>query len=318
MAKQVAELIQIAMKEQAVFGTEEGAFSASDVVEVDAGASVSFDPKVREVNLVSGSFGQTKSVIGPKEMSPSMTFQFRTGGALDAVGDIAKGLKASALKESSDAGIYTYVPTSKQSEMVDYTLWLLSGNPDTDSAIQEKVKNVMGSSKIMLDFDNAAATLQFEGKGALAAAFATASQVSKTPSSVAIPALAGCTVNFFGDSNYVPINIEFDLGGEVSTTLKPDDTVSHLGITMLTKRKVKWTAKVYMDSAAIPYTELIAGTTGAISVAWGSGSNRFTVATTKAQITGVSKSDQNGVMAYDLSGICEDNDLTVTINTNAA
>lgn len=317
MAKQIEELIQLAFKEQASFGTAESSFLASDVMEVEAGAKISIEPRVREISLVSGKFGQNQSVIGPREASISASMPFRTGGVAGSPGDVALFLQACGLKETDSSNTFTYIPTSKQSEFKDFTAWALSGNNDTSSAEQYVVQNIMGSGKITLDFDQNSAMFAFEGKGALNAAPSSASQVDKTASSIVVPSLVGATIGFFSDTDYIPISIEFDLGNEVSVTLNPSNT-NGLGISLIAKRKIKWTAKVYRDSGIDPHGTLFAGTLGGISVAWGTGTNRHTVATTKAQITDVKDSDQNGISTYDLSGICVDNDLTITINTNAA
>ena len=74
MSYQVEQLIQLALKEQAIKGTAEGSFQATDVVEVEAGAKFTHSPHVRNIRLVSGGYGWSKSIIGPREVGISAFF----------------------------------------------------------------------------------------------------------------------------------------------------------------------------------------------------------------------------------------------------
>jgi hypothetical protein len=60
------------------------------------------------------------------------------------------------------------------------------------------------------------------------------------------------------------------------------------------------------------------GTTGTISVSWGTEPNKITLATgaSKAQITEVSDAEEGEVETYDLTGIIIDNDFSVEVDTS--
>lgn len=317
MAYQVDELIQLAFKEQAIKGTAESSFDATDVVEVESGAKIAHSPHVRNIRLVSGGYGLRKSVIGPREIGLSASLPFRTGGEAKNPGDIAKFLQASGFKQAIDTGntgIYTFTPTAKPTEQKAFTARMLSGNPEVTSCIAQTARDVMGTCKISLDFNEAIALLSFDGKGALASIPAAGSQVAKTPSVVHTPALIGAAVSIFDDTDYVPISIEFDVKATVTVTLDPTDD-SGCGITVLTNREIDYTMKVYKKSSTDPYTKLYNGLVGGISVEWGVKNNKFTVETSKAEVTGIDASDQDGVTCIDVSGKILDDDLTVTIDT---
>ena len=317
MPYQVDELIQLAFKEQAAKGTAESSFDATDVVEVESGAKIAHSPHVRNIRLVSGGYGSRKSIIGPREIGLSASLPFRTEGAAKKPGDIAKFLQASGFKQTKDAGdtgIYTFTPTAKPTEQKAFTARMLSGNPEATSCIAQTARDVMGTCKISLDFNEAIALLSFDGKGALASIPTAGSQIAKTPSAIHTPALIGATVSIFNDPDYVPISIEFDVKATVTVTLDPTDD-SGCGITVLTNREIDYTMKVYKKSSTDPHTRLYDGLVGEISVEWGVENNKFTVETSKAEVTGVDASDQDGVTCIDVSGKILDDDLTVIIDT---
>ena len=317
MAYQVDELIQLAFKEQEAKGTAESSFEAADVVEVESGAKIAHSPHVRNIRLVSGGYGWRKSIIGPREIGLSASLPFRTEGAAKKPGDIAKFLQASGFKQTKDAGdtgIYTFTPTAKPTEQKAFTARMLSGNPEATSCIAQTARDVMGTCKISLDFNEAIALLSFDGKGALASIPTAGSQIAKTPSAIHTPALIGATVSIFDDTDYVPISIEFDVKATVTVTLDPTDD-SGCGITVLTNREIDYTMKVYKKSSTDPHTRLYDGLVGEISVEWGVENNKFTVETSKAEVTGVDASDQDGVTCIDVSGKILDDDLTVIIDT---
>lgn len=325
MARQVEALNQVLLKIQSTFGTAESSLTASDVAEVERGAKASYAPKVTDISLVGAGFTQNKSVIGPRECSISLAYPLRTGGAENSPGQAVKALQCCGWKETAsdtDADAtndrFAYTPSNKQSEWKDCTVWAYSGNLDTSGSYLRKIQNVMFSGKLSIDFETCVAKLMVEGKGALNTEDAAATQATVTPSSTAVASLAGATINFFGDADYTLINLEYDFGEAPNTSINGANA-NGLGMTTQTDRKIKFTAKVYKDTAIAPVTALNAGTLGTISVMWGTVPNKFTVATgsSKAQITSVSESEQNGYTTYDISGIVIDNDLTITVDTAA-
>ncbi len=313
------------MKLQAARGTAEAALINTDVVEVETGASISVDPRMKEVDLVGSP--QNASIIGPREVAVSMNFPLRTAATEGGQGQIEKallsgfmGVAESDTDSDSTSDRFIYTPSLLDSAWRDYTVWEYSGCSVSNLSLCTKVQNFMAGLKFVLDFDNGYASIQLSGKAVLVSTPALATQPTITPSTVLTPALIGATVSFLGDSDYIPISLEFDLGPEVTATLNPGATNgSGLGVCAPgSKRKIKWTAKVYHDSGVIPHTALLAGTTGTISVAWGTTPNKFTISTTKAQITSVKQSEQGNVSCFDLSGICVDNDFAFQIDTAVA
>lgn len=323
MAFQIESLGLVLLRNQSARGTAEDTPVAGDAAEVEAGASVSLDIRTKEIDLVGSP--QNASLIGPRECAVSLTYPFRTAATEGGKGQIAAAILSSFFAETatdtdtdSTDDRFVYAPSYKDSEWVDSTIWAYSGCQDTDLALCYVIQNVMFGSKISLDFNTGYASMAFEGKGVLSATPALATQPTVTPSTVVPPSLIGSTINFLGDTDYKLLKLDFDIGPDIYATLDPT-VASGLGITAPgSKRKIKWSARVYHDSAVTPYTTLLAGTTGAISVVWGTAPNKFTVAATKAQITSCKISAENNVTCYDLEGICIDNAFSIQIDTAVA
>lgn len=310
---QIEAIDVILLKNQAARGTAEDALDETDTAEVEVGATVSTDYRVKDIDLVGSP--QNQSIIGPRECGLSFVYPIRTGATTDDLLHIGSILNSCFMVDTPAANVHVFTPTYKDSEWVESTVWAYSGCQDTSLSLLTKVQNCQFGLKINLDFASAYASLQVEGKGVLVATPALDTQPTITPSVVVPPALIGATISFFSDADYIPVSIEFDLGPDVTATLNPSNA-SGLGITQPgSKRKIKWSAKVYHDSGVIPHTELEVGTLGGISVAWGIAPNKITVATTKAQITAIKKSEQDGVTCFDVSGPCVDNDFSISLDT---
>ena len=319
---QIDSIGVILLKEQGTRGTAETSLVNTDVAEVE-NPNIKIDYRKKEIDLVGSP--QNQSIIGPHECTVSMAYPLRTGAAEGDQGQLKAPLVSSYLVSTdSDTDTDTtddrfiYAPTRKDSEWVDSTLWVYSGSQDTSLCLLTKIQNLTFGIKFILDFDNAYASMQLEGKGVLVAEPALGTQPTITPSTVLTPALINTTFSFFSDSDYEPLSLEFDLGPDITTLLK-QGVASGLGITAPgSKRKIKWSAKVYHDSGVNPHTTLLAGTLGTISCAWGTAPNKHTVSTTKAQITDITPSVQDNVQCFDVSGICVDNDFAYQVDTAAA
>ena len=88
---------------------------------------------------------------------------------------------------------------------------------------------------------------------------------------------------------------------------------------MITKRKVKCTAKTYQNSgAASPTAAMLASTTATVSVQWGAAPQKFTISLTACQIEKVTPGDANGYQTFDLSLIIENNGMSIATDVTGA
>lgn len=328
MPNQVTRLATVLGKIQPAFGTAEVGLVNTDVLEVEGGYTAEAAVRVAPVKLITGGWSQNKSVLGPRDANVSMQTPFRTGGAEGSFGQIDNLIRAAGftyVDSDTDADLTDdrriYTPTAKYSEWEALTIWNHSGNLDTSGSMIDKLQNIIGSGKIMLDFENSTAVFALEGKGLLTSEPANGTAPTITPSTVRPPALKDATVSLLGESDYYLKSFEIDCGVAVVPTLKPGAADSSgLGVTLFTDWESKWTAKFYCDSAITnPHTTFLAGTTGAISIAWGTAPNKCTVGITTAEISESPKRvDDGGVQMWELSGKAIHNSITIQLDTAEA
>jgi hypothetical protein len=326
MGRQVNELELMLLKLQTTFGTAETTLDGADIIEPELGAKLTLDVPSSEIELVSGGFPQYPSVIGAYEAGVQLSLPVRSGGAENNAGQLAKLLKMCGFGETTsdtDADStndrFIYAPSNSRADWKDGTVWGYSGSKASSDSYLRKAYNVLGTGKFALDFEKCTAKFEFNGKGVYTGAAAAATQPSANrTSSVITPALRSATLNLFGDTDYDPLSLEFDFGQEVVVTIK-GSAAQGRGVSVITKRRISWRAKVYKDVSVDPETAFLSGTQGTISCAWGTAPNKITLSTTKAQMTSPpNDSDHSGVTCYDLAGICVDNDFAVQIDTAAA
>ena len=319
MGKSVVELELILAKLQTTFGTMVTPLSTTDYLQPGK-PTIALDVPAAKIESVGANFGQDPSVIGPREAAVTMSFPLRSGAAQDSPGDWAKIMQCCGFKETATTHVYSYALAPSQADWKDLTLWGYSGGQGANAALLQVVSNLLFSAKISLDFNTAFGSIDFTGKGAYSGLPVIATQPAVTRHSLKTANLIGFVGSFL-DSTYTLLSINFDIGNEISVCLNPQATDgSGKGISLLTDMKTKWDAKVYVDTALTrqPHVDLIAGTQGAISIAWGTAPNKFTVASPVVQIESVKESDENKVKTYDVSGICIGNNLSISVDTTSA
>ena len=322
MGRQVKTLQAFLLKQQSVFGTEEAGLVAADAAEVFTDeSSVGYDHGVSDIILANGNPGANASVVGPTEGTVTLVYPLRTGGGADETGQFIKALECSGFVGTEATDVYTYAPSYDLSEHKDATVWMYGGNKGTTLSKLTKIYNVQFNPKFMLDFtkDVCFGKVEFQGKGVYDAAETNATQPDITEDTTAVPALKGVTANFFGDTDYDLLSLEFEINNEV--VVNTDGTATGgLGQTTLVQNPIRWNARVYCDTLVTPETTFLAGTKNVISVTWGAAPNQINLSTgaSSAQITDWSKEDQNGVTVYNLSGIVIDNAFSVEVDTSAA
>jgi hypothetical protein len=318
-ARHVAAYQEVLLKLQTTFATGEAALVNTDVSECFLDdLKISATPAVSPIVLAGGGT-PSKSVLGPAKGELTLSYPLRNGGAATP-GQWTLPLQCSGMKQSAASSIYTYVPTYKQSEFKDCSVWHYTGNLDTTSALLRKVNNCMFDAEFTFDWRGEAAVgkVTYTGVGSSPDAPAPATQATITKSTVGTQTIVGATVSMFGDSDYDPLMIKFTIK---RNPVALANFTSGYGMTLFSGTpEITWEATVYKDSGALAETALRAGTLGAISVSWGVAPNKLTFATGAgtAQITECSDGNQDNVDTYELKGIIVGNDFTVTCDCTAA
>jgi hypothetical protein len=300
---------------QSAFGSAVGALTASDFSDVEDGATLENDLQVEQPEQASGVFSQRAAIPGEMPASCSLPYILRTSGD-NSPGYWSKPFQCGGMKETPAAKVYTYAPTSVRTDWKDGTIWHYSGSNVASGALLEKASNIMTEWEITLT-PGKVGRIAFSGKGAHTGPATAATQPSNTPASTVAKAVLAATVSIMGYS-YKPLEIKIKATREVQTTMDVALTYG-IGRSLPGDLKITWTAKLYavLPAETDAFTQLLAGTTGAFSVAWGTAPNKFTATSpnSKAQITSRKKSDQNGIVTIDLEGIFIDNDFNLVVDT---
>jgi hypothetical protein len=314
--EQVMDLEMILAKIQATFGTMATPLTSADYVQPGKPV-LGLDVATAEVETVGVTFGQDSSVVGAREASFSCSFPMRSGAAEGVPGDWALFLQACGFKETINGHIHSYAIAQSQADWKDLTLWAFSGGHGSNAALRQVIANALFSAKINLDFNTCYGSIDFTGKGAYAELPVVATQPTCTRKTLKTPNLLGFR-GFFMMSSYHLLSLNFDIANEISVVNNPQASDgSGKGVSLLTSMKIKFDAKVYVDTAMSeqPQKTLTDGTSGTITVAFGTEPNAFSIVSGAAQIISVKESEQNKVKTYDISGICVDNNLTISVDT---
>lgn len=314
MGYSVVDLGVILAKLQTTFGTMATPLISTDYIQPTS-ISIELDAPASKIESVGANFGQDPSVIGPRGATVKAPFSLRTGVSKANPGDWARFLKCCGFKETILSSLYTYT-LGKQSDWKDMTINGYSGNQISSRSLMTVISNLLFSAKIALDFDKAYGTIEFNGKGVYSGLPIITTQPTVTRQSVVTPNLIGYTGNFI-DASYTLLSLNFDLSNEISVCIDPQASDgSGKGISLLTDMKIKWDAKVYIDSGMLlPFIPIVEGNQYNASIAWGnSNTGVFTLSDSALLIETVKESDQNKVKTYDLTGISVGNGLSLSVN----
>jgi len=303
------------ISEQGTFGTMVTPLISTDIVETIGPVKITNNPNNTELSLVAGGFSQDASI--PGNVDQDVTFQIpMRAAAADNVGQCGKVMRLCGMKETEGTdGIFTYTFTSKQSEMKDATIWGYSGNLDTSESTRRVGYNGVFSPKWTIEAGKF--SLMDVSTKMCFAPWAAATQPTITKELTLPSALVGAsTVTIMGDTDYKLLSLSIDPQQEIKLTKDPKATYGY-GVSVITDRKIKFTAKVYRNNLSTidPMTLLLGKTIAGIDVTYGTAPQKVTFASTYAQINTVEEDDEEGVESYTINGLFERNDFRVILST---
>lgn len=268
------------------------------------------NPDIVEINTVGDGYGQDASVIGKMNASVNLRYPLRSWGT--GTPDYLTAFKACGYSVATAGGFHTLTPSSTATDLKDLTIWHYSGARGSNASFVRKVYNVMLDWKIAFD-TGGPAFVDFSGVGCVSGVPAAGTQPTCTKNTSVQYSVEGATCTVLG-TTYKLIKCNFDGGNVLEQRLDPTATYGY-GATKLTKRKIKFGCTFYTDiGLAEPLTALLAGTETTLSVQWGT--KTITLATTKAQITGRKIADNNSLEVFEITGQCNTNDFTITIQNS--
>ena len=284
------------LKIQSTEGTAETDLDGSNFIEVEDSSRLEPDVVPTEINLVGGGYEQDAAVIGRRKANVTLSWPLRKWGAQDSgiTPDWVNAWTAARFSHTQNNGYHILKPSN--TVYTDCTVWRYSGDLNASKSLLAKAFNVKFDWKLSFDFSgDTIARLELTGVGAYDGAPANATQPTVSKNRSAVPGLTGVTMSINGDSDYVCTSLEITGNQSVDPTTMPSAT-GGVGVASVTSRKIKFSAKCYMDVTGTvdPEAALFALTEGAVAVSWGVGTE-ISVSCAYAQITKVVPSDENGV-----------------------
>ena len=309
---QSVKLDMLLAKLQSAIGTPETGLLAADYLDCQ-NPQISYGHEMTKLETVGGGFNQPKSVVGAVKSGVQFDVAVRTGGSA-AVGYLSRLLKTCAMKETVVSTTSTFALTSLASEWNSLTFWGYTGNMGASKSRLRKIANSMGSMDLSLDFEKGFALAKFAYEGTQQGPATAASQPTVTRSTIDPPALKGVVSTIMGDSDYIPISANISLGVRAPNIVKPSDAYGR-GQPVVAEVQHSIKVKVYQDIPSVvdPETRLSAGTTGSLSLAWGSVPNGITISAATCQIDDLQESDWNGIKTWDLTLHAIDNCLQIVL-----
>lgn len=307
------------VKEQGTFGTAETGLVGTDYFPaLRSGSSDDVNPEFTPIDECSGFFDQDLSVRGKIEGAINLACYMRSLGVSTAP-DFAKLAKACGLKETVTAVVggnkYAYAPNA-DATLKDLTVWKYLGGAGTSGSILRKFGNVVGDWKLSLEAGKPAQFLLSGGKGQFVSE-AAATLPTPTKSRTVYPALVGATISINGLSTYKLIKIDFEGGNKVDQYIDPSQSYG-LGQSDIGEKKIKFSMQLYADpSIALPSASVIADAVeSSISITWGVTNNKINVAASYPQFNSWKTSKVGSLHAFDIAGICSQNNFAITVNND--
>lgn len=313
--RSASNLSMLLISQQPTFGIMCTPLVSTDIIETIGVPKIKNNPNGTELALVAGEFSQDATVIG--NIDQDLTFQVPMRvAAADNMGQVGKLLQLAGMKiAESPSGTYTYTFASKVSEIKDGTFWLYRGNLDSNEAIRNVGFNAIFAPKFIIEAGKYS-ILDLSTKACFAP-WAAATQPSITKQQTIPSAYVGATtMTFMGNTDYKLLSLEIDPQQEVKLTKDPSATYGY-GLSLITNRKIKFTANVYRDnlSTVDPSALLTAQTRAAVTVEFGALPQKTKYNMTYAQITEIEDDEEEGVDTWTISGLAERNDFSIVFTT---
>ena len=300
--------------------TQAGAvsFAGSDLLEVLSGSKIDSEPEVEEVVNVAGALDQDPAVPGREPSKGTINMKMipaiASGVTLPPWAQVLCGscAFASAVTTTGGASNFHLSPISifTSAGMIQY----YTGNAESNGARVQKHYNLVGDFKITLSA-NKAPEMSIPLEGAFYGE-TNGTQPSVTKPRVSASALKGATIVLVGDSTYQFISGDIS-GNQAPQTTEDPSQSNGMGLSKVTDRKIKGTAKFYCTTSQDPKAALRASTLGAMQFKWGSSAAAINIGGSYAQFTKVTHSEQNGIHTYDTEIQWNRNDFGIDINPSA-
>lgn len=288
----------LAFKIEATPGTPETLTAAEGTMVV---TDVSFEPDINqfERNILTPTFSRFASLPGAR----SGVFKFKTevkgGGAVDTPPAMGPLLRACGFGQTINASTdVTYDPISDSIPTVTMAVW---NADDASSALRFTIAGAMGTVKFTGKFGEPLFA-EFEFRG-LYVVPADEAPISPTFDILAPPVLLGASFTVQGYAAKIE-SLSIDMGNAI--TLRSDISAAHgWANALFTGRQPTFSIDPEQSLVAThPWVaNIVSGAEGVLSFSLGSSAgNQLAVTANKAQYTGLSEGDRNGLGTFSVDG----------------
>ena len=316
----VEKLKTVLLEKQDNLITPQTVLTAHDFVDCIEAVRLDADPDAEMDDRGSAGYDSYPPIIGRTNVELGIKMGLYSLGTTNSSPDIVKLFECSGWKKRLDVPNIELVPVS---EIVNAaTLWGYRGGPGANKAILEKYGNVMFDGTLSLEHGKRC-EVDFTGRGKLVSlpGVATMPSINTFRERVVVPTYKAATTMFMGVTDYKLVKFELPFGQDIQNLDDPTDTFGG-GETEMADRKISWSATVYLRPTAtlIPQIKLHAGTSGAISIQWGSvyGSPDLRIYAPNAYLSSVKEGNRNGILTWECKGTFLANDVAIRIYNNTS
>lgn len=314
----IKELDCFLVKMQATFGSQGDDLDGNNFFPALPDSKIEVIPAMNDIEIVSAIYDQDISVRGFVNVNAQLSCYMRSLGLLvePDYGLLARASGFAAAGPTSGKFTYTPITTVTDSTGNDLEVWHYVGGLGTSGSILTKAGNVMGDWKISADIGKPA-VFQLSGAKGIYVSQAAATMVgSIVKNRGLIPAALPVTVSINGVS-YKVLKFEFTGKNTVEQYIDCSETYG-FGNTEITKKKIGFSFTCYADaSLSRPLDAVIAGAVvDDVVLTWGITARKIEIKATDPQFTDCKNGESGGLITWEVSGICTQNNFLITQNSD--
>jgi len=300
---------------QDAWGTPETDLVAGDFLEVNEDVEMSVICENEKNPTINGGYGQNAVILGAKRAECSLPFNVRSFGST-TVPDWCTMAQAAGfdLAESFIDPEYKYIltPTALGTTQVDATIWEYNIGQVTKAGNMVFDWELSGESNKKCMFN------MIGGKGVVQALPATGSRPTITKSAAYCPAIVSPTKTILGSATYSLISFSFKGNNTIEQFV--DGSTYGYGKSRITNREIDFELQVYAEIPATvnPYTTMDAGSETTITINFGKTGEKIDIDTDSANIQNIERTESGNLVAWTITGVIVDDDLTITVNSDVS
>ena len=279
------------------------------------GFELKYMPEVNETRLVNDNGGNQLAIKGNAhyEFDGDEHIWCEADSGESIVNPVCDSRLLACGFSAANTTVRTYSPCF-EGDYTNVTMYGYGGSKTNGDCNASKAKHMMFEGSIVGKVGDPL-KLRLHGLGVVSAIPTPGNYPSVTMLDDAIPTLTMSASTICGIAYKIS---EFEIKFGYTVALLMDGSTNGYVRAQLVPGPAKFTCKALMEDMATktPYTSLVAGTNGTLSIVTGSGSSIVTIAATgsTAQFLSVTETDDNGIKMFDIEGQFTNNAYTIVFD----